>query len=375
MRTEVLHSVRRIGEADVAGHFAVVRAGKGIRIAGMVVLGVDRDAVDRAYGVHGEKFAAAVGDVADIFLNPPRSWTRKFLRTEDAFDREQFEQTAIYRSVMTRVGVDDQLRLYATHGERFLGYVGALRRRGDARFSRADAARIQPYVSWVASALGAADALEHERLPGESAWLVVCPAGEVQFATSTAAAWLDRPGFRAALHDVVRGWDACSPVESCDILDRAEARVTRMDYEGRVRYLVQVRCAEAPRFSGASLSPTQRLISEYAASGATVPETAAALERSFRPCGPISPPCTAVSVLPRAWSWLGRCRTSLPHAAMRRSRSSGDPDRLTFRTRSELCLSVTQASGRHSPMRNASTAFQVGPASSMESACPLPGTT
>lgn len=97
--------------------------------------------------------------------------------------------------------------------------------------------------------------------------------------TTSPTPWLAQRELREALVAHVRAADrAAQPLPLCDLLWRAEARTTRIDGTGGVRYLVCLRPAPyLRRHARVVLSPTQLRVATYAAGGARLGEIAEAL--------------------------------------------------------------------------------------------------
>lgn len=283
IRQEVLEALRKCAQSDQAGWYSVTRCAAGFRVSGIHIIGLAPAVVEKVWGFAGERLGRVVAPYSDLFLRPPGQWTRRFGRLSETFDVDEFKETPIWKNVFMPARLEHQLRLYAVHGENFLGYLGALRGVAEPDFSPGDQRRTDALRDWLVNLLGAAEVLERAGLPSEPAFLIVTPGGKVEHATVSARGWLARDGFLTALALAVREWDRLAPIEAPDVLERAEARLTRLDLGGGVRYLVQLRPVPSPMWpsrQSEQLSAAQRDVAGYAAAGATVSEIATALGRS-----------------------------------------------------------------------------------------------
>lgn len=211
---------------------------------------------------------------------PRPSWSRSFLLLENIYDPpETYYQEPVYRNVLDPAGLNDQLRLLVYAGDRFVGWVGGLRRRGAPAFRRADARRLNPLAKAIASALVTADASERAVCPEESCDLLVRPDGTVDYASEAARWWLERRGSRELVERWIRR------------LDRREAepqhlagwplRWVRLHGPEGVRYLLHL-CAPSPLHVAPvdRLTSAQREVAQLAASGWTVAEMARRTQRA-----------------------------------------------------------------------------------------------
>lgn len=238
----------------------------------------------RAYGRTSEELLRWIKlsvENADAYagftdLRTPSAMQRRMFLEDDAiWDREMLERSTFYARVFAPATLAHQQRLLAYHGDRFVGWIGALRTRNTRPFTARDRRPLQPLVAAVVAALTQADQLEREETPGCPADLVVDATGHVEYASTSARAWLAREPFRLALTEAVRNLDRGAD-PSATVLDLAETKWTRLEGEnGRLRYLAHVVPMRPVRLSPlAALTTRQRQVAELAAAGLTVDETA-----------------------------------------------------------------------------------------------------
>jgi DNA-binding CsgD family transcriptional regulator len=146
----------------------------------------------------------------------------------------------------------------------WLGHVGSLPSGGAGAWASARAALV---------------ALEREalRVPAEASSLLVAPGGAVVLNSGPADQWLQVPAVAAALPLLQ---SAASPVLGLRVL-RVDCRAQTMEGAAGPHTLLglrSIRPLQAPPI--ARLSAVQATVADYAASGATVVEIAAALQRS-----------------------------------------------------------------------------------------------
>ncbi len=288
LRARVLAGLRRVVDSDVAMFYTVGFTRRGLGLRDWLIDGC-------ANGGH----AMALVQSCPELLNQPASLPpqrdgrpydvlrprpherRAFLEDAALWSPGQIERSPFYARVFVPFGLTSQQRLLVYHGDRFVGWIGHMRTRGTQPFSVADRRRLQPLVPTIRTALVTADRLERAATPEGPGDLVVSPDGGLEFATPAGAAWHAVPAFAEALRRHIRALDRDDAQQLAAPLALADARITRLDGEGRVRYLVQVVPIRPARVAAdAGLTSRQRAVASYAAAGATVPEIARCLSLS-----------------------------------------------------------------------------------------------
>jgi DNA-binding CsgD family transcriptional regulator len=181
---------------------------------------------------------------------------------------EALESLPVFQLFYARARITDQLRLLAYRGNRFIGWIGALRTHG--RFSVAERRRANALVRRTVEGLAAARTLE---ALDEDPFLLFDGAGVVERGTERAPAWLTAERaqvFRRWITGVRHGVDARARI------DGVSARLVRLSGGDGVRYLAMLRQRDAIELRAtAILSPTERAVAEDLAAGLTLREVAA----------------------------------------------------------------------------------------------------
>lgn len=279
IRAQVLQDILKVVDADAALFFSVADIDGRAVIADAQVEG-DSDADRLVEVLPGRR------DFVDVAR----------LQDPSALDSRTFQEgsslSQAFAVQLAAFGVSDRIRLFVYDGRRFVGWVGAIRFKGQARFSRSDRRRLLPLVEPVTSAILAAHELARKSMPVEPGFVVMHAGGDVEYASREGQAWLQRPGFALALQrriSFIDGSGETTPVEL------ARCRFVPM-IGAHPLFLVQLSEARSVEKSAVSLSPTQREVASFAASGATVAEIASAIGRK---------PETVRSHLREAYSRLG----------------------------------------------------------------------
>lgn len=201
-----------------------------------------------------------------------------FLELAAITRRADFEQSQLFNRYFHPLGIVDQLRMFAFHASRLIGWIGYFRTTGSRAFTESDRRRLQPLVEPIVAALVAADRLQADaQTPAD---LVVRADGSVAHASASAQGWLADDAFHRALIERVRNEDRGTPVDpDSGPLGSAHARLVRLDGPDGVRYLVNVTPA-TPQVLGAgfALSERELAVAEAAAAGATIAEIARDLD-------------------------------------------------------------------------------------------------
>jgi len=276
IRGRLLEALLRVGDASFAAYYTMTEAGGQTLLADWQVEG---DAlVDDALSLMARDPLAG-----PPFLNvrrPQPIETRTFLEGSAVWSSwDAMQETEHYRKIWAPNRIRDQLRLLVYEGDRFIGWIGLLRRDGDPPFRRSDGQRLAPLVRPIRAALIAADHLARLGHPSEGADLVVRDDGHLELASRHASWWIDRPGFVERLAFFVRAYAAGDDAPMA-LLRGARASVTRLSGDHGSRFLVHL--SDPPvllRAADSVLSPAQRETAKYAAAGATLSEIAQALGR------------------------------------------------------------------------------------------------
>lgn len=203
------------------------------------------------------------------------TWSRRFLTMRSLVQPEKLWPTRIYRRCYEPAGIHDQLRLVVYHEGWFVGWIGALRARGEPPFTRTDLRRVRPLADALSDAMIAAERTERAGTPEEGSDLVLCPDGAIELASEGSRSLLERRGARDQLRAWVRRVDAGAP-GNAPIISGYRMRWTRLHGASDVRYLVNLEPVAPLRLHPSfALSRAQRGIAMVAAQGATVSEIAA----------------------------------------------------------------------------------------------------
>jgi DNA-binding NarL/FixJ family response regulator len=111
--------------------------------------------------------------------------------------------------------------------------------------------------------------------------IVTDARGRILHASVAAMAWLEMPGFREGLAQLVRTFDRNIHQGDSEVLHRARVRLVRLEGDEGVRYLAVV--TTLPRVETtpfAQLPPMQQRIAKIAATGASIRDIASELGRS-----------------------------------------------------------------------------------------------
>lgn len=279
LRAQVLREILSILDADAALYFSVADLDGRAVVSDAQVAG-DSGAEHLVDGLIGRR---------DIEIEP--------LKNPEALDSRAFlEGSSLPRGgavSLATFGVTDRIRLLVYDGRRFVGWIGALRLDPNRRpFVRADRRRLAPVVPALTAAMLEADALARASIPLQSGFVAMHAGGDVEYASREGEAWLHRPGFALALQRRISFVDGDGGAAAIEL---AECRIVPL-IGARPLFLVQISAARPVETSAVRLSPTQREVATFAASGATVGEIASAIGRK---------PETVRSHLREAYTRLG----------------------------------------------------------------------
>lgn len=274
IRKRVNGEVARIADADIGMCYGLASIGEDNRVSW--ARASNGPGIADAF----RQDAAARSPVLDPRRPSPRE-TQVFLEGA-AILPPNFDESHQYRHHWVPNRIHDQIRLLVYSGPRFIGWVGGFRRKGQPKFDVRDRRRMARLVTGVRGALCAADTLDRQSGLESHAFLVVRPDGTVDCASRAAVQWLDTRGTREAVRRTVRRWERRGDaVPTQTLAAGAQVEVARLDASSPVRYLLTISPWTAPTLaSDAELSPHQREIAAFVASGASSDEIARTLGRS-----------------------------------------------------------------------------------------------
>ena len=236
------------------------------------------------------------GEVLDSPWLPPHldpEIVDTFVRTRNYYDNSRLEAYEVQRRVIRPLGIYDQMRMVVYDGDRFLGWLGMMRK--STAFSKREQQIASCAVSQLKSNLANADALESGTTE-EGLFAVVSSDGRLEHASRPFAAWLDEER-TTYLRQRIRDVDTGTSRGGIEIAVGAEVRVTRLDATGSTRYLVNIEHPELLRVRPEYwLTERQLEIAEFAVAGATTSEIADTLDIS---------PHTVKTHLKNAYARLG----------------------------------------------------------------------
>jgi DNA-binding CsgD family transcriptional regulator len=211
---------------------------------------------------------------------PDARWHGRFVSARSVLSREAgLHGSALHERCHRPLGVHDFLRMIVVHEGCFVGWIGALRVRGEPAFSTADARRIAPLAGAIAHALVEADALERASSVAGGCDLVLRADGAVEMASASAHPFLARRGTQSALrawaHARASGGEAPEVVHG-HLVRWARLRPRAADRApSELRLLLRLDPVPPLRLHPSYvLSGTQREIGALAAAGATVDDIA-----------------------------------------------------------------------------------------------------
>jgi DNA-binding CsgD family transcriptional regulator len=206
-----------------------------------------------------------------------------FVRPRQMYGDAKYFASGLYRDVYAPIEVGSELRTLAMDGDRFLGWLGLIRRGKDNRFTSRETRLLSATMPEVASALCAIDALERDFLSRDIA-AVMRPNGRIEHASSTFVDWLDDDK-ADYLRRRINRLDQTGDGSGVEYVETAEVRVIRLDagYDTAdgIRYMVTVGRAELWQIRPVHrLTERQREVADFAAAGATAQEIADTLDIS-----------------------------------------------------------------------------------------------
>ncbi len=281
LRQQILAALMELVGADVATHYNL-GVKNGLRfLKSCESNGSDLQAIMANLATPETTDAINDNRVRD-FSRPSLLERSSFVEDTALWEPEVFLESLPYQTMMAPIGMRYQQRILAYHGRRFLGWLGLARSHGTGPFTPAHRRLLQPLVKPAITALLTAERLERASQPEEAGDIVMCPAGRVLHTSQHGRAWLELPGFAPALTTAVVHLDRHGTQHSLAAGGvTAHVLLVRLDGMGEVRYLAHVSPLESlVMHPDAPLTPKQRQVAYYLAAGATIRETADALNIS-----------------------------------------------------------------------------------------------
>lgn len=236
------------------------------------------------------------GEVLDAPWLPPHLDPKivdTFIRTRSFYKKSRLDSYEVQRRLIRPLGICDQMRMVVYDGDRFLGWLGLMRK--STTFSNREQQIVCRAVSQFKSNIANADALE-SGAANEGLFAVFSSDGRLEHASHPFADWLDEER-TTYLRQRIRDVDTGTSRGGIEIAVGAEVRVTRLDATGSTRYLVNVEHPELLRVRPEYwLTERQLEIAKFAVAGATTSEIADTLDIS---------PHTVKTHLKNAYARLG----------------------------------------------------------------------
>ncbi len=256
VRARVLQIVRELTQSSAAAWYRLAPIGDDVLPCRWMLAGVDEVFVR-------PRLEQRIGWPHADPRRPNPRWNRRFVRVRG----DELASTALHEQCHQPAGVHELLRMIVIHQGVFVGWIGALRLRGEPGFSRADSRRIGPLAELLADALVRADATERATR-ASARELVLTPEGRIELAS-------DDGGTLGASEAELRAWarqalrTGAPPV----VLAGYRVRWSRLSGSRSVRLLLRLEPLEPLRVHPTYvLTSAQREIAELAARGATVRE-------------------------------------------------------------------------------------------------------
>lgn len=280
VRATLLEELRQIADADCAFFFTIAE------LDGRPVVGDWQARGGRAADLMRtlERDPALLpAPLIERLRRPQPLQTHSFMEGVTTPWTELMRETRLYDEVLRPMGFSDMARVLVYGEERMAGWVGVMNFRSGVGFRRNTRRRLGTQLERVRKIVLDSDAEVRRRLPkGADASLILRRDGEVEYASVAGNDWLTGADFVDALRDRIQAYDENPDSEAMMAVRMGEIRLTRLDGAGaQVRYLARITPATPFRQScDTLLSPVQRQVAQYAASGATVQEIADALQRA-----------------------------------------------------------------------------------------------
>ncbi len=185
----------------------------------------------------------------------------------------------VIQKMMNPLDITGELRCVFYDGPTLLGYLCMMRQGDDAKFRDGERKIARAATAEIKSLLSMANSLESARLDSEL-FAMLTPAGGIEYASDAFGEWADKTRssyLRRRARDADQGIDRLG----IEIHGGAEVRMTRLDGDDGVRYLVAI-----DELERAKIRPVHRLtdrqyeIAKYAAAGATSREIGKTLDIS-----------------------------------------------------------------------------------------------
>lgn len=277
MRRAALSSLIEVTESSVGSFYQLYQNGEVLDAVFHSTSGVDVATVRTRFAQQQKALVPAVA------ASYRRTWgAESFLNAAQCYGTgEAYERHPIVVGVFQQFGYIDQLRIALFDGPRHVAWFGVLRVRGEKPFTAEHMRAANRLHASTTTTLLTADRMVRAAIPEEGCDLLVKPSGNIEFASAVGKAWLKHPTSRPLVRALVEAGEGRPGDETILLEAGLWARVARLESNGRVRYLVQIRSAAAYRLRPLSgITPAQRDVGLLLARGCTVGEAARHLGRS-----------------------------------------------------------------------------------------------
>ena len=212
--------------------------------------------------------------------NPNRAEINRFVTQN--LDQLGVEGCGLDRRFLSPLRIHSTARILMYSGRHFLGWLGCFRRKDQPRAGRELKEELRPLEQPLLSALTTADHLRRRQMLDDEQFAVLSPSGCFEYSSPGLRDTLEKK-HRRRVCDMVRKLDGGDLEMTVQAVDGIEVRVARMEGGGMFRYIAHFVPPSRPQLSPlANLTPAQREVAEYAASGATNKEIAEATDRSHQ---------------------------------------------------------------------------------------------
>lgn len=271
VRSTTLRALMELTHSNVGSYYQLVRSGSALEPQFHATDGED---VERAAQLFRSQVPTLVPTMSATFQRTMRQ--PGFLNAAQCYGTgDAYEQHPMVQQFLHPAGYVDQLRLAIFEEGRHVAWFGVLRRKGEPKFSPAEHRAANRVAENITTMIITTDRMERAHAPAEGCDLLVTPDGQVELASPSGRKWLARPEASARVKRLVALAERRRSDELCTVEGSSVFRIARLDAEGRVRYLLQLRPAVAYH-----LSPTQRLttkqreVGSLLARGCTIDEVA-----------------------------------------------------------------------------------------------------
>ncbi|MEZ4372340.1 MAG: helix-turn-helix transcriptional regulator [Polyangiaceae bacterium] len=204
---------------------------------------------------------------------PPESARNKFQSLyADYRSRDAFAELAVYRELYGPLEIIDQLRLLTYEGSQFVGWIGVLRRRGAAEFSRRDLSHANRLAPAIQAQLCKAVAISQLGDSETGQHAIFSSSGKLEYCSHELAGWFNSS--RAALFKQMVERVVTAGVATHE-LDGVRIDWARLDPpSGSPCYLARLSHYPALQRTTLRLTATEHAIATEAARGDRVREIA-----------------------------------------------------------------------------------------------------